>query len=221
MTDEEKQATALAAVPKNYSKQETVDRWVAENGDQAFRKLALDKWRCEVLAISVAVNNSPVEVFLNGDGKSEADMLKLFSAYLDEAVKDRHRTFAHWVTFNGNAFDLPILWLRACKYGLSLLRQAIPSDKWGRQSIDLRDRVLATDYRGSTGGLDNVARFFGIETKTGNGSMVFDWFMSGDFDTLREYCVRDVEILRELHQFIDFVDYGNITTESEKDHVVY
>ena len=108
-----------------------------------------------------------------------------------------------WVGFNLTTFDLNWLRHRAVKYGLRDLSYQLPAERYPRNVFDIRSWWLGPDYRGE-GTLDDVAKFFGIEGKTAgmDGSQVFDYWRDGRLDEIAEYCRRDVELTRELHQRI-------------------
>ena len=108
-----------------------------------------------------------------------------------------------YVTYYGNAFDLPLLWRKAIRHSVPALAKILPHRKFDRSSIDLHELFLATDYRGKTGGLNNILNFFGLPQKLGDGSQIFDWFHNGEFDKIKEYAQADVAAIQKLYFMIE------------------
>ena len=124
-----------------------------------------------------------------GEAEDEWTMLTDFADFM---ARFRPRL----VTWNGRGFDLPVLRLRALKYGLSF--------PWYYDTPLLRDRrseeghLDLADYLADHGAarmtsLDGVSRLIGLPGKGGiDGSQVEGLYRSGQLETLRNYCLSDV-----------------------------
>jgi 3'-5' exonuclease len=100
------------------------------------------------------------------------------------------------VTYNGRAFDLPVIALRALCHGVPL--------GWYYEDRAVRDRYredghldlcdwLADHGATRSGSLDALARLIGLPGKTGvDGSQVEGLFRSGQLATIQRYCLADV-----------------------------
>ncbi len=92
----------------------------------------------------------------------------------------------HIIGFNVLAFDLPVL-----KPYLSSF------DPAAVHVTDIMDDVTETmGYRLS---LDNLAGATLGKTKTGSGLDAIKWYRSGDIETLKNYCLVDVRLTRDLY----------------------
>jgi predicted PolB exonuclease-like 3'-5' exonuclease len=124
-----------------------------------------------------------------GEGKDEAAMMSDFADFMG-------KWRPHVVTWNGRGFDLPVLALRALRFGLDF-RWYYRGEGYRYRfteegHIDLCD--VLSDY-GATRmtSLDGAARLIGLPGKDGvDGSQVEDLFHAGQLEALRHYCLSDV-----------------------------
>lgn len=120
----------------------------------------------------------------------EATILKTFSGYIGKQAPDL-------VTWNGRAFDLPVLMLRSMRYGIS--------HPWFYKSRDMRyrysenghcDLMDAMSEYGATQRphLDQMAKLIGLPGKFGqiDGSSVGEAFAAGHYAEISNYCLSDV-----------------------------
>ena len=111
------------------------------------------------------------------------------------------------VTFNGKAFDLPILRHRAALLGLCDL----PRIPWRRllypysdeQHADLR-LILGNDNRYAKGTLQWWAEAFGVHAEE-HGADVQGWVGAGNWQALREYGQVEAQTLVELYECVQVV----------------
>jgi predicted PolB exonuclease-like 3'-5' exonuclease len=161
-------------------------------------------------------------VDLRAGGKedfTEADLIKSFFNHLG-GLKPR------LVTFNGRAFDLPVLKYRAMRYGISARWLYKEGDKWNnyqsRYSSDLHCDLLEvlSDYGASARiKLEEVCALLGIPGKMDvNGSLVSELYKSGKIKEIRDYCELDV-----ANTYLIYLNYmrhtGNITSSSYEEAV--
>lgn len=121
-----------------------------------------------------------------GTRESEAALIGGFGAFLKDAD-------AQIVTWNGRAFDIPVLKLRAYRHCLPLGLQDFHRYS-GDRHLDLCDVLSDHGVRGMTGyNLDTFSRLIGLPGKDGtDGTAVKGLFDAGKFDAIKNYCRRDV-----------------------------
>lgn len=100
------------------------------------------------------------------------------------------------VTFSGRVFDLPVLELRALRYGMSLPWYFGGKSGFRGRNDRHDDLYDVMSNRGSArlrGGLDLLAKLVGLPGKGAvTGAMVQELWERGDFDAVHRYCRRDV-----------------------------
>lgn len=124
-----------------------------------------------------------------GEDKDEAGMIADFADFM-----------AKWkptvVTWNGRAFDLPVLTLRALRHGVPVPWYYRERDYRYRYSdeghLDLMD-FLANHGAVRQLPLAGPARLIGLPGKEGiDGSQVEGLYHAGQIEALRQYCLSDV-----------------------------
>jgi predicted PolB exonuclease-like 3'-5' exonuclease len=104
------------------------------------------------------------------------------------------------VSFNGRAFDVPVLKYRAMKHGLSCPRWFNQGDKWNNYDarysqeyhIDLLE-VLSDHGASARCSMDEVAAAFGVPGKLDTaGDNVREMYEGGQITAIRDYCETDV-----------------------------
>jgi predicted PolB exonuclease-like 3'-5' exonuclease len=126
---------------------------------------------------------------LVGEGADERGILEELSDFVIE-----HRPVL--VTFNGRAFDLPVIALRALRSGIPLGwyygDRALRHRYSETGHIDLCDQ-LADHGAARSSSLDALARLIGLPGKIGvDGSQIEGLFRAGLLDRIQRYCLTDV-----------------------------
>jgi predicted PolB exonuclease-like 3'-5' exonuclease len=124
-----------------------------------------------------------------GDGKDEAGMVSDFADFMNKWKP-------HLVTWNGRGFDLPVLALRALRFGVSFswyYRGAGYRYRYSEEGhLDLGD-VISDHGAARMTSLDGAARVIGLPGKGAvDGSQVEGLFHAGQLESLRHYCLSDV-----------------------------
>ena len=191
--------------PGQYKKQESIDKWMEENGEQAkeevWRKTGLNGSRGEIICIAWAVNDGDIESVHRDLGGSEADLLRGFYAMLNASMDSQ------WVGHYISGFDLRFIWQRSVinkvKPSINIPYDAKP---WGREVFDTKiewDGVKSSGF----GSLDSVCKALGYDGKGDiDGSKVWDYVKDGRIDEVVDYCKDDVEKARLLHKRMTFED---------------
>jgi 3'-5' exonuclease len=124
-----------------------------------------------------------------GEGKDEGAMMTDFADFMG---KWRPQV----VTWNGRGFDLPVLALRALRFGLDF-RWYYRGEGYRYRfteegHLDLAD-VISDHGAARMTSLDGAARMIGLPGKGDvDGSQVEGLFNAGQIDALRRYCLADV-----------------------------
>lgn len=146
---------------------------------------------------------------LGGENADEETLARTFWQRLD-------RFRGTLVSFNGRAFDLPVLELQALKYGCPAPRYF--SGKARHRFIeeghyDLYDFVTNYGAQRLRGGLNLLAKMIGLPGKVGiDGSMVQQYWEDGRLVEIHRYCRHDVIQTYFVFLRIEFIR-GRLTQE--------
>lgn len=169
-------------------------RAMAESG-HSFVRLPLH----QIVAISVVFRHrDQFKVWSIGDeGASEKDIIQRFFEGMEKFTPQL-------VTWNGGAFDLPVLHYRAMRHKVTARLyweqgEGNPQFKWNnyisryhQRHLDLMD-LLALYQPRAYAKLDEIAHLLGFPGKLGmDGSKVWDTYLQGDIKAIRDYCETDV-----------------------------
>ncbi|HVY36484.1 MAG TPA: ribonuclease H-like domain-containing protein [Polyangia bacterium] len=124
-----------------------------------------------------------------GETKDEAGMMADFADFMT-----KWRPLV--VTWNGRSFDLPVLALRALRFGADFrwyYRGEGYRYRFSEEGhLDLCD-LLSDHGAAKMTSLDGAARVIGLPGKDGvDGSQVEGLYQAGQLDALRRYCLSDV-----------------------------
>ncbi|HVV15908.1 MAG TPA: ribonuclease H-like domain-containing protein [Polyangia bacterium] len=124
-----------------------------------------------------------------GESKDEAAMMADFADFMT-----KWRPLV--VTWNGRSFDLPVLALRALRFGADFrwyYRGEGYRYRFSEEGhLDLCD-LLSDHGAAKMTSLDGAARVIGLPGKDGvDGSQVEGLYQAGQLDALRRYCLSDV-----------------------------
>ncbi|MDH4273397.1 MAG: 3'-5' exonuclease [Gammaproteobacteria bacterium] len=166
-----------------------------QTGGSDFLKLPLHR----IVAIS-AVLRTKDAFKVWSLGTSDSDEAELIQRFFD-GVEKFGPTLVSW---NGGGFDLPVLHYRALLHGISAPRywdqgEFDKDHKWNNyinryhlRHTDLMD-VLALFQARATATLDDISTLLGFPGKLDmDGSLVWDRYLAGEIDEIRNYCETDV-----------------------------
>ena len=110
-----------------------------------------------------------------------------------------------FVTYNGRGFDVPYLWARSAKYGISptvdLMTSRYLSLQRGAKHIDLMDLLSFYGANWKKGSLHQWCRLFDIKSPKGDGVSgddVTQLFRDKKYQEIAEYNARDIIATNEL-----------------------
>lgn len=126
---------------------------------------------------------------------------------LDELIRARGLA-----TFNGAAFDLPVLMLNAQKarcFRLPALTAAASQPKWGNVHYDLAQRC--SNFGAARGGtLEQLCSALGIPAKFDmHGDEVGELYDRGEIDRIEAYCSTDVAATLLLYAHLRATEIGD------------
>jgi 3'-5' exonuclease len=129
----------------------------------------------------------------DGEARLIQDFFRLIDRYTPQLV-----------SWNGGGFDLPVLHYRGLIHGVSAARYWDFGDedrdfrynnyvnRYHTRHLDLMD-VLSMFQPRASAPLDDIARLIGAAGKAGlDGSKVWDEFLAGGIERIRNYCETDV-----------------------------
>ena len=192
--------------PARYSKPESIAKWKAEEGPAAaaekIAKTSFDPALGHIACISWAIGDGRVQAASVPRLEVEEVALAMFFAALP--TQGMNQFVGHYIT----GFDLRFILCRAVVLGVKLpSKVAFPRDTkpWGDETFDTmvawagaRDRISQ----------DNLCRALGLDCKGDfDGSMVAEAWANGEHQKIAEYCKRDVETVRAIHQRFLAVGY--------------
>lgn len=195
--------TPVPTPPGNIKKQETIDKWMAENKHEDAVEAAISK-SCfsgatnHIVAISWAFNDDAVQGQYISAIEHEHLMLKNFF----DAIKDLSMPI--FCGHNIVNFDLRVIKQRAMVLGIEIPHCFPVSAKaWDK---NIYDTMLEWDSdRQNMIKMDLLARALGIEGKSGiDGSMVYPMWKEGKFAEIATYCGDDVRMGREIYNKMTF-----------------
>ena len=156
------------------------------------KKMSLDPDLCEVVCF---VANS---YHYFGDGHMHTKEVQIAWDLISKAYFDH----IPLVSFNGIAFDLPVLWHQAMKLNIPVSPQMYSDltkkydNKWHYDLMEL----LANWDRSKWKSLNFYLKLFGIGEKTGDGSQIYGWWQAGLYENIREHCETDVKLTAKLFE---------------------
>jgi len=179
--------------PANYSKPETIEKWMSENAETALKEkihaTGLDGAYGQICCIAYAFDDESIQTIGTHLQLTERSILADFSAEL----KDKRITKI--IGHNIAGFDLPYIRKRAIIHGISI---NLPCDAkpWDEK---IYDTMLKWDAKKSIS-MDKLARVLGIEGKGDiDGSMVWDMYKRGEYQQIADYCADDVNIVQSIY----------------------
>ena len=136
---------------------------------------------------SLARDLSKLELALVGVYDSETDS---YSSYIKEELPKLWPLLESadmLIGFNSDSFDIP------------LLNRYYPGDLTHIRSLDLLTEVY--NVLGRRIRLDTLARATLGRGKSGDGLKSVEWWQKGLVDKVRQYCIEDVRLTKELYDY--------------------
>ena len=199
LTDGAKERVRAALKPPaNYSKPDTIQKWIDDNAEDAWRKTSFDGGYGSICVIGYAIDDQPAKTIIVDD---EAGALVSFWADVTSAMKSPGEA-PEWIGHNLLGFDLPFLWKRTVVHSLPL-RKFIPKDARHGAGRAFCTMQAWAGYKDRIS-LDSLAKILGLPSHKDNfdGSMVYDAWMAGEKQKVADYCRADVNLTRDIYRRI-------------------
>lgn len=190
--------------PGNIKKPESIEEWLAENGDEAAKdaiaKTSFDPAHGHICTISWAIDDDePITAHANAVAH-ERDVIEAFFASL--TPNHRYTFVGHYI----GGFDLRFILCRAVVLGIRIPR-CIPRDPkpWDSKVFD-----TMTAWAGNRGtvSMDTLCDAFGIPGKGDfSGADVAEAWAEGKHDTIADYCADDVLRTRAIWSRFQAADF--------------
>lgn len=200
--------------PGNISKQETIDKWYAENmesaAQEAYRKQSFDGLMGEIVSIAWSVNDDEPRAVYRGVGYPESALLSEFFFHLD-SITDKHgqrAVISQWIGHYITGFDLRFIWQRCVMNGVRP-SVAIPYDAkpWDAKVFDTKIAWSGSGQYSGKSSLDSLCKGFGFEGKGDiDGSKVYDYWIAGRHEEIAEYNRQDVIKARQIYKKMHFME---------------
>lgn len=174
---------------------------IAKKSEKAIHSTGLSGLFGQVLCVGIAQDDSdPICVYnTTGEDNLLADVRSLICPERQHTKTPSDYCAQTLVGHNVLAFDVPFLSQRMMVNGLP------PLFKHGSKPWDLtvEDTMLmfACGKRDMYS-LDDLCLAFGVDSPKGelDGSKVYEYYMAGRHDEIKEYCIRDVVATREVYR---------------------
>lgn len=186
------------AVPANYKSADAIENFkakaAAEYGERRVKECSLNPRLGRVLTIGYKLDDDGVQTLHAYEEKHEDNIVRVLWGLLAHA---KHPL----VTWNGT-FDLRFLAIRSLAHGI--YPPIVLSPYFKRYSLhphfDCKAALLQEWGSKIAGeGLDEWAKFFGLPSKSHDGSQVYRLFQEGQHDEIRAYCAQDVELTASIY----------------------
>ena len=192
--------------PAQYKVKDSIDKWIAENGDAAAReqvaKTSFNPALGHICTIGYAIDDGNTVALHSYDIKNEADIIEQFFNNLPTV--GQNCIIGHNVV----GFDIRFILCRAIILGVKIPHKVVfPRDPkpWDDSVFDTMIAWSGAKDRISQ---DNLCRALGLQGKGDfNGSMVAQAWANGEHDKIALYCREDVEAVRAIHKRFLAVGY--------------
>ncbi len=140
--------------------------------------------------------------FFSDVGKNDPALLDISIVAIHDSETDKYSSFLEnelhllWpilehadmlIGFNSDHFDIP------------LLNKYYPGDLTKFKSLDILKEIHNSFGRRMK--LDQIAEGTLGKNKIGHGVEAVDWWKKGDIDKIREYCIDDVRLTKEIYDY--------------------
>jgi predicted PolB exonuclease-like 3'-5' exonuclease len=192
--DEQIDAHAAASVPGNYTKPESIAKWIEEHRIETWLRTALDWRHARICCIGVVVEvghdvqeHTTIMLDEHGEGKMLRELDVLIEQYTPDLI----------VGHNVIGFDLPRLHIAAARHAVTSLARRLAEYRGHRHAVVDTMRLAMGVERCRLG---DLATALGLEGKSGDGSQVYELWVEGRQDAIAAYCLQDVEVTRAVYR---------------------
>lgn len=195
------------SAPANYKKPEAIAAYIAE-AEQAQRdKAALYPWTARIVALGwCETPGDAVQVTVANHDTIEATMLREFG----QRIVEERGVVADLITFNGLAFDLPVLMARARLLGVKF--PTLDISRFRSPHPDLM-KILTFDGAIQARSLKWYARRFGLDVSDAfGGKEIAQLYEDQNWDAIKAHCASDVNLTRQLAERLGIIKGRHVVT---------
>lgn len=200
-------ARSRIKVPGNFSKPESIAKYLSEKAEEAWLKTSLDGTYGEVVCATFVVEDQPEPVtVVRRLDDPEADFLVELWRRLTDALDDAYVREPIWVGHRVGSFDLRFLYHRSVVHGVRPPYDIRPDLKPWHPSV--RDTSYMWTGEANSGiALDLLAEALGIPSpkELFDGSQVWKLVSGGRYDELVAYNQGDTLTTREVYRRLTFL----------------
>lgn len=188
--------------PKNYKKQETIDKWNLEEKpalvDAAVAEIVEKQNRGGLSAETGILLSFTYAIGADAPTCVTGDEKSILVAALEVLAYNPMNVY---VTFNGVGFDLPFIRQRCWVHGLKVPNKPFRSKPWDDNIQDLM--LLWSADRDRRISLDRLCKVLGVVSPKASGfsgADVWPAYQRGEIERIREYALQDVIATRACWQ---------------------
>lgn len=193
--------TEPVSAPVNYKVPAKIAAYIEEKQREQVEKAALYPYTARIIALGWCYETDEinrVEV-INNEGREAAVLREFWTA-----VRDTAHGVLPLVTFNGRAFDLPLLMVRSRLLGVTNAPE-LNVDRYRSPHPDL---LALLTFHGAlpARSLKWFAKRFGLDTSDAfSGREIATLYEDGNWDAIRSHCDSDVTLTRQLAERLGVV----------------
>ncbi|MCD4651271.1 MAG: ribonuclease H-like domain-containing protein [Candidatus Cloacimonetes bacterium] len=191
--------------PGNISKPETIAKWWQDKApgiaEEQLLKTGLNPMYGSIISISWAFNAKPVEGIIRKLNESEKELIEAFY----DVLLDTNTDYLKWIAYPIR-FDLPFLLKR------SIINNVRPPigipDERSKNAFCPMNWWHGWHIHDGNSSLDTLCKTLGIPGKGDmTGKDVWPAIQAGKYEKVLAYNKSDVEMLRQVHRRLKFLDW--------------
>jgi uncharacterized protein YprB with RNaseH-like and TPR domain len=182
------------AAPANYKDPDKIAAYIKEAEEERVQRFALNADTCRIVALGYhdIGEGDPIVALFRTEDEERDGLTWYWQSYRKRATRV--------IGFNSLRFDLPVLVMRSIYLGVPYPEITL-APAWRSPHVDLYERLTLGGARDKKDikGLKFYARRFGIPVYDDvSGKDVARLIAAGDYDTVRNHCLFDLDLTRAL-----------------------
>ena len=166
------------------------------------KKMSVDPALCRVCTVGFSDSDEALQLepLEDKDDLDLGEYLVVKTAWT--TITTKYMTRTRLVSYNGILFDLPVLWARARALDVPVDRsmyKALTQRYSHKHHCDLMQELAEWD-RQRWKPLDFWLLSYGLGSKSGDGSQVYEFWKQGKHEEIRTYCEQDVKLTAALFE---------------------
>ncbi|MEY4385809.1 MAG: hypothetical protein RLY20_1092 [Verrucomicrobiota bacterium] len=186
--------------PANYKNAEAIEKYRAEATAKAIDRCGLDPDLCRTVAVGIGDSEGNDSVLLCRTEQEEAKVLEILALRLVDVRGGGMRSV---VSFNGFAYDLPVLMRRAQYLGVNF--PALSLDRYRSPHIDLMQKLTWNGAIKAHKLSFYASRFGWPIVDPVDGSRIAELVKAGDWKSVESHCLNDIRQTRFIAQKLKLI----------------